>query len=76
MEILKSDPTLARILKGLKFPANKNKVVGFVREIGGYEELVAILKNIPNVTYSNPTEVANALRKTEDKIETKKEKEP
>ncbi len=51
---------LEQILKELKFPANKNHVVSFVREKGGYQQVVATLKKMENKRYSNVTEVIKA----------------
>ncbi len=52
--------SLAQILKDLKFPANKDQVVRFVREMGGHQDLVAVLRKIENKSYSNVTEVTKA----------------
>lgn len=51
---------LAHILKDLKFPANKDQVVGFVREMGEHQDLVAVLRKIENRSYSNVAEVTKA----------------
>jgi Protein of unknown function (DUF2795) len=52
--------SLAQILKDLKFPANKDQVVRFVREMGGHQDLVAVLRKIENKSFSNVTEVTKA----------------
>ena len=52
---------LANLLKDMEYPADKNKILNFVKSIGSTDEnMMELLEKIEDKQYSNSAEVVNA----------------
>jgi Protein of unknown function (DUF2795) len=52
--------SLGQILKGLDFPASKDKIIQFVQQRNSDDELLSKLKNIEDRQYQNVSDVSKA----------------
>jgi Protein of unknown function (DUF2795) len=52
---------LANLLKDIDYPADKNKVINFIKNIGNTDEnIMELLEKIEDKQYNNSAEVTNA----------------
>lgn len=52
---------LANLLKDMEYPADKNKILSFIKSIGSTDEnIMQLLEKIGESRYSNTAEVINA----------------
>ena len=52
---------LANLLKGMEYPADKNKILSFIKSIGSTDEnIMELLEKIEDKQYSNSAEVVSA----------------
>ncbi|MGE5398863.1 MAG: DUF2795 domain-containing protein [Ignavibacteriales bacterium] len=54
-----SPVNITQHLKGLDFPANKNRIISFCREnhSPGNDQVLSILERIPDKNYNSPADV-------------------
>jgi hypothetical protein len=60
---MKSATDVTTYLKGINFPADKQKIVDMVKSKGAPESVVQWLNKLPDRQYTNPTEVAQEFGK-------------
>ncbi|MDQ4072882.1 MAG: DUF2795 domain-containing protein [Thermoproteota archaeon] len=52
---------LANLLKDIEYPADKNKILNFIKSIGNIDEnIMGLLEKIDDKQYNNSSEVINA----------------
>ena len=52
---------LANLLKDMEYPADKNKIINFVKSVGSTDEnIMELLEKIEDKQYSNSAEVVSA----------------
>ncbi|MFE9676626.1 DUF2795 domain-containing protein [Streptomyces sp. NPDC006259] len=55
-------PEVPHSLKGARFPAGKDRLVGAARGAGAPEEVVRALRAVPQEEYTSPRDVARSVR--------------
>ncbi|MET9506578.1 DUF2795 domain-containing protein [Streptomyces sp. NPDC006622] len=55
-------PEVPHPLKGARFPAGKDRLVGSARGAGAPEEVVRALRAVPQEEYTSPRDVARSVR--------------
>jgi hypothetical protein len=49
-------------LKGIDFPKNKNEIVRYAQEHNASNDIIANIKELPDMTYNNAVDVAQEFR--------------
>jgi hypothetical protein len=52
---------LQKHLKGIDYPANKEKLIKHAQQHGADEQAISVLEQLPDEEYASPTKVSKAV---------------